>query len=55
MAEAAGRATVTAPGAHSGDTSGLETAEIVLSKTWTGAGEEAVEALTRGEAEGVAS
>ena len=50
MAEAAGRATVTAPGAHSGDTSGLETAE-----TWTGAGEEAVEALTRGEAEGVAS
>ena len=56
MAEAAGRATVTAPGAHSGDTSGLETAEIVGgSKTWTGAGEEAVEALTRGEAEGVAS
>ena len=56
MAEAAGRATVTAPGAHSGDTSGLETAEIVGgSKTWTGAGEEAVEALARGEAEGVAS
>ena len=54
MAEADGRANVTAPGAHSGEVSGSVTAEIVVGpETSTRAGEEAFEAVTRGEAEGV--
>jgi len=56
MAEAAGRVKFTAPGAHSDEVSGSVTAEIVVGpETSTRAGEEDFEAVTRGEAEGVAS